>query len=157
MKSGRTRFRARPPFVMSDFKKLRVWHIAHALILNTNRIAGSITGTRYAALRNQMDRAAMSVGANIVEGRQQRSEREFARFLGYALASVSELEKHLLVARDIRAIKREDYNLLLAQLTEVRKMIHGLLTKLAQSADSSSKRPVPSPTANGGRRSAGGG
>jgi hypothetical protein len=52
---------------MSEFKKLRVWHFAHALILN-NRIASSISGTRYAALRNQMDRAAMSVGANIVEG-----------------------------------------------------------------------------------------
>lgn len=130
---------------MSDFKNLRVWHIAHALVLNTNRIAGSIRATRYAALRNQMDRAAMSVGANIVEGRQQRSEREFARFLGYALASVSELENHLLVARDIRAIKRDDYNLLVGQLTEVRKMLHGLLTRLAQSGKSSSKRPVPSP------------
>src|SRR3954468_3142331 len=106
---------------MSDFKKLRVWGIAHALVLNTNRIAGSIKGTRYAALRSQMDRAAMSVAANIVEGRQQRTEREFARFLGYALASASELENHLIVARDIRAIKRADFDLLLSQLTDVRK------------------------------------
>ena len=63
---------------------------------------------------------------------QQRTEREFARFLGYALASVSELENHLLVARDIRAITKGDYNLLVAQLTEVRKMLHGLLSKLAK-------------------------
>jgi len=142
---------------MSDFKKLRVWYIAHALILNTNRIASSISGTRYAALRNQVDRAAMSVGANIVEGRQQRSEREFARFLGYALASVSELENHLIVARDIRAITRGDYNLLVGQLTEVRKMLHGLLTRLDQSAKVTGKRPVPSPAADGDQRSAGGG
>jgi len=77
---------------MSDFKKLRVWRSAHALTINTNRVAGTIRGTRYAALRNQLERAAMSVSANIVEGRQHKSEREFARFLGYALASTSELE-----------------------------------------------------------------
>ena len=152
---------------MSDFKKLRVWAIAHALVLNTNRIAGSIQGTRYAALRSQMDRAAMSIAANIVEGRQQRSEREFARFLGYALASASELENHLIVARDIRAIKTADYDLLLSQLTEVRKMLHGLLDRLSESGKSPNKsvqapapnanRPVPSLAADGDQRSAGSG
>jgi four helix bundle protein len=125
---------------MSDFKKLRVWRSAHALTINTNRFAGTIRGTRYASLRNQMERAAMSVSANIVEGRQQRSEREFARFLGYALASTSELENHIIVAHDIRALNESDYRSLLAQLTDVRRMLHGLMAKLSQSPSS---KPLP--------------
>jgi len=154
---------------MSDFKKLRVWRSAHALTINTNRIAGAIRGTRYASLRNQMERAAMSVSANIVEGRQQRSEREFARFLGYALASTSELENHLIVAHDIRAVSETDYRSLLAQLTDVRRMLHGLMAKLTQApsvkpvpssqrkAISESQKTVPTLAANGDQRSAGGG
>ena len=118
---------------MSDFKKLRVWRKAHALTLNVHRIAASIRGVQYAPLRSQMIRAAMSVSANIVEGREQQSEREFARFLGYAIASASELEQHLIVARDVRAITDSNYSSALTQVIDVRKMLHGLRAKLSKS------------------------
>lgn len=114
-------------------------------------------GAQYAALRNQMVRAAMSVSANIVEGREQRTEREFARFLGYALGSISELEHHLIVARDLRTITDIDFSSTLAQLIDVRKMLHGLLAKLSQMTTSASKRPVSSSLADSVERSAGSG
>lgn len=136
---------AAPSFSMSDFKKLRVWRKAHALTLNAHRVAASIRGRQYAALRSQMIRAAMSVTANIVEGREQKSEREFARFLGYALASTSELEYHLIVARDFRAITNNDFTSTLGQLIDVRKMLHGLMAKLRTMQPSPSKESVPSP------------
>ena len=50
-----------------------------------------------------MIRAAMSVPANIVEGRWQISEREFCRFLRYALNSCSELEYHIVIGNRSRA------------------------------------------------------
>ena len=134
-------------FGMSDFKKLRVWRKAHALTLNVHRVAASIRGSQYAPLRSQMTRAAMSISANIVEGREQKTEREFARFLGYALASTSELEYHLIVARDVRAITNTDFTSSLAQLIDVRKMLHGLLGTLSRSKQPSPKRTVPSSSA----------
>jgi len=121
-----------PFFGMSDFKKLRVWRKAHALTLNVHRVAASIRGTRYAALRSQMIRAAMSVAANIVEGRERKTEREFAQFLGYALGSTSELEYHFLVARDLRVITAIDFSSTLQQIIDVRKMLHGLLATLSK-------------------------
>ncbi len=72
----------------------------------------------------------MSIPANIVEGRRQESEKEFARFLRIALNSGCELEYHLIVARDIEVMSDSDSDSLLAELIEVRKMIHGLLNKL---------------------------
>jgi four helix bundle protein len=92
---------------MSDFKKLLVWEKAHALT-----------------------RAAMSVPANIVEGRRQSSEKEFARFIGIALNSGFELEYHLIVAGDIGAIPKPECETLLSETIEVRKMLFGLLRKL---------------------------
>jgi four helix bundle protein len=123
---------------MGDFAKLHVWRKAHALALNVHAVAIRIRGSNYVSLRSQMIRAAMSIPANIVEGRGQKSERDFARFLGYALNSTSELEYHLVVARDIRAITLNDFSSLLSQLIEVRKMLHGLLKRIT------TPKPVPS-------------
>jgi len=76
----------------------------------------------------------MSIPANIVEGRRQDSDKEFARFLRIALNSGCELEYHLIVARDIGVMSEADSETLLRQVIEVRKMIHGLLNKLGASA-----------------------
>jgi len=118
------------PSVVSDFKKLQVWHKAHALALNAHRIATGIRRSHDVALRSQIIRAAMSIPANIVEGRRQDSEKEFARFLKIASNSGWELEYHLIVARDIGVIPDSDADALLRELIEVRKMIHGLLNRL---------------------------
>ena len=79
-----------------------------------------------------MIRAAMSIPANIVEGRSQVSEREFTRFLRYALASASELEAHLIMAKDFGVITESDYLSLLSEVVDVRKMLHGLLDRLSR-------------------------
>ncbi len=95
---------------MGDFAKLHVWRKAHALALNVHTVAIRIRGSNYVSLRS----------------------------LGYALNSSSELEYHLVVARDIRAITLGDFTSLLAQLIEVRKMLHGLLKRV------NAAKPVPS-------------
>ena len=94
---------------MADFKKLLVWQKAHALTLAINHITAGIRGPNYASLRSQMVRAAMSIPANIVEGRGQKSDKEFARFLRISLNSTSELEYHLIVAHDFGAITHRNH------------------------------------------------
>jgi four helix bundle protein len=123
---------------MGDFAKLHVWRKAHALAINVHTVAITIRGSNYISLRSQMIRAAMSIPANIVEGRSQKSERDFGRFLGYALNSSSELEYHLIVARDIKAISVSEYTSLVDQVVEVRKMLRGLIKSLSPA------EPVPS-------------
>lgn len=72
----------------------------------------------------------MSVLTNIVEGSAHASSREFARFLRYSLASVSEVEGHAQLARDLGMINEPDFVILLNRVVDVRKMLHGLLKKL---------------------------
>ena len=115
---------------MSDYRKLQVWRKAHALALNAHRVATGIRGSGYAAFRNQIVRAAFSIPANFVEGRDQKTEAGFARFLRIALGSASELEYHLKPAHDIGAITTSDYTSLSTQVVEVRMMLHGLLRRL---------------------------
>ena len=117
---------------MADFKKLRVWEKAHALMLAVYGVAKSIRKTYDISLRSQMNRAALSIPTNIVEGRRQASDPEFARFLRIALNSGFELEYHLIAARDIGAIAERDSDFLICQVIEVRKMLHGLLRRLGE-------------------------
>ncbi len=116
---------------MSDFKKLQVWQKAHALSLNVDRACKGIRSSMYASLRSQLFRAAMSISANIAEGTSQRSRKEFARFVGIALSSCSEVEHHLIVARDLQAIPESTFDSLAMQTITVRKMLYGLRKRLA--------------------------
>jgi four helix bundle protein len=129
---------------MADFKKLHVWQKAHALSLCVDRTCRRIRVAQYASLRNQLFRAAMSIPANIAEGRRQASEKEFGRFLGYALNSSSELEHHLIVARDLKVIPESEFVSLISQTITVRKMLYGLLRRLSiPKPDSTRKSRIP--------------
>ena len=84
----------------------------------------------------------MSVPANIVEGSSQESRREFSRFLRIALNSTTELEYHLLVARDLGLIGASDSEALSSRTVEVRKMLHGLQNRVL-STPRTPRKPVP--------------
>jgi len=130
---------------MSDYRKLLVWQKAHALALDAHRTAARIRGSQYAPFRSQIIRAALSVPANIVEGREQKSDAGFARFLRIALGSASELEYHLTAAHDIKAISTGDYDRLSHQVVEVRRMLHGLIRRLEAGARKQTE-PAKSPS-----------
>ena len=115
---------------VADFRKLRVWQAAQQIAIDADRVTAGMHGARSTSLRDQLMRAAMSVPTNIVEGSAHASPREFARYLGYALASVSELEGHVQLARDLNLMTEHDFTALLALIVDVRKMLHGLLKRL---------------------------
>lgn len=115
---------------MANFKKLEVWEKAHALSLFSHDVGLRIRGAMYASLKNQIVRAASSIPTNIVEGREQKTDAEFARYLRYALASTSELEYHAIAGRDIGVITSEDYIAMSAQAKTVTMMLFGLLKRL---------------------------
>ena len=133
-------WRPKPVSGVSDFKKLKVWRKGHALALNVHRVATQIRGSDNSSLRNQMLGSAMSVPTNIVEGAGQKTQREFARFLRFALNSSSELEYHLIIARDINVISVGDFKSLSHQTHEVARMLHGLLNRLASAPRKSAPR-----------------
>ncbi|MGV3707907.1 MAG: four helix bundle protein [Gemmatimonas sp.] len=115
---------------MSDYRKLLVWQRAHELNLRVAQVAPLMRGGTLASLRNQMIRAAHSIPSNIVEGRGQKSEKQFASFLRIAINSSSELEYHLQTAHDMRAVERREWLQLEKEVVEVRKMLYGLVSRL---------------------------
>ncbi|HYX68747.1 MAG TPA: four helix bundle protein [Terriglobales bacterium] len=114
---------------MKDFKELKVWVKAHELTLSIYKSTRSFPREEVYGLTSQLRRAAASIGANIAEGCGRRSDGEFHRFLQIARGSASELEYHLLLARDLHLMSESDFRAMEVKVAEVQRM----LTSLAQS------------------------
>jgi four helix bundle protein len=115
---------------MSDFRDLKVWQKAHALMLKIHGMTDRMRVSKFGALKGQMNRAAESIPANIVEGRSQESSKVQKMFLRIALNSATELEYHLIAARDLNAISSLDHSATTSEVIEVRKMLYGLIRYL---------------------------
>ena len=115
---------------MSEFKKLDVWRKGHELAVDVDKAAARLRGHKRAFLRSQLTRAASSIVSNIVEGNSESTAREYARYVRYSISSTSELEYHLIFARDTGALPAKLVEALLERLAEVRKMLYGLRSYL---------------------------
>lgn len=115
---------------MKDFQQLKVWQKAHALVVQIYDATGRFPQEERYGLSNQMRRAAVSISCNIAEGCGRRGDGEFHRFLEIAAGSASELYCQLLIARDLKFMRQENFQELSAQLEEVRRMLSSLATKV---------------------------
>ena len=85
---------------MKDFRELKVWRKAHELTLAVYQITASFPREELYGLTAQLRRAGSSIAANLAEGCGRNGDAELARFCSMAMGSASELEYHLLLARD---------------------------------------------------------
>ena len=83
-------------------------------------------------LVSQTRRAAASVPANLAEGSARGTDGDFARFARISLGSAAELEYHLLLAADLGYLDRDAYDALRGELSEIKRMLTGLITHLAK-------------------------
>ena len=74
-------------------------------------------------LTDQMRRAAVSIMANIAEGFERNSRKEYVQFLSIAKASAGELRSHLYVARDLEYLSPESFDDLYEKLDHLSRMI----------------------------------
>jgi four helix bundle protein len=115
---------------MKDFHGLKVWQKAHELTLAVYQVTASFPREELYGLTSQLRRSCSSIPANLAEGCGRSGDAEFARFCSIALGSKSELEYHLLLARDLKLIKPKDHEALSQRATELKRMLAGLLQKL---------------------------
>jgi four helix bundle protein len=115
---------------MSDFKKLIVFRKAHELTLELYRATETFPRTEVFGLTSQIKRAASSINANLAEGCARGSDRELLRFINIAIGSVSELEYHLMLARDLGFISSEVFLKAEGMRREVGSMLSGLAKKV---------------------------
>ena len=115
---------------MKDFRDLKVWEKAHALVLECYEATKPFPREEIFGLVSQIRRAAASVPANIAEGCGRRGNAELHRFLQMAMGSANELEYHLQLSKDLEYLKPETHQRMQPQVEEVKRMLASLIRKV---------------------------
>ena len=115
---------------MKDFRSLKVWHKAHQLVLAVYRETAAFPVDERFGLTSQLRRASVSIPANLAEGCGRRTDDDFARFMDYSMGSASEVEYHLLLARDLGLLPTPAHHRLHEQTTEVKRMLASLQNRI---------------------------
>ena len=115
---------------MEGFKNLKVWTKAHELTLAIYQCTRKFPKEEMYGLSSQIRRASASIGANIAEGCGRRSDPEMKRFVQIARGPASELEYHLLLAKDLQLLTVDEFKDLEAKVFEIQRMLASLSQRL---------------------------
>jgi four helix bundle protein len=108
------------------FEKLRVWQRAVDYTADIDRLTKEFPADERFILAAQIKRAADSVALNIAEGSTGQSDKEFAKFLGYAQRSGIEVVSCLYVGRKRNIVSQEDFDVLYKEAEEIIVMVQAL-------------------------------
>ncbi len=116
------------------FKDLLVWQKAHQLVLAVYHLTADFPKQETFGLTCQLQRAAVSVPANIAEGFKRRGKPDKARLLNIAQGSLEECRYYLILAEDLGYCNTEDQTIV---LEEVSRFLEAYIQRIVASSASS--------------------
>jgi len=110
--------------MIRGFEDLDVWQEAMKLAASVYAV---LRECRDFGLRDQMQRAAVSIASNIAEGFERRSNREFMQFLYVAQGSCAEMRTQLYLSMEIKLIPEQQCHSLIEQTRKISAMLYKLI------------------------------
>src|ERR1022692_2277346 len=102
-----------------SFEELEVWKRGCRLAVEVSR---SLAESRSYFLRDQMQRAALSIPSNIAEGSERDSKQDYMRFLRIAKGSAAELRTQCYIAAKLEVLRKTEANRFTAECKEIASM-----------------------------------
>ena len=111
---------------ITKFEDLIAWQESRKLVKMIYRLTINGPFSKDFGLRDQIQRASVSVMTNIAEGFDCESTAEFARFLGIARRSAVEVQSLLYAALDVEHINQDDFKTFYEQAQKCKALVGGL-------------------------------
>lgn len=108
------------------FEDLIAWQKARELCRQVYELTAKENFSRDFALKDQVRRAAISIGSNIAEGFERNNPKEFHQFLSIAKSSCAELRSQLYTAFDVGHLSQEEFERVYALSSETGRILGGL-------------------------------
>ncbi len=108
------------------FSELIAWQLSEALRAELVAVSDRANAAREYRFRDQLRASARSAPSNIAEGFGRYGHGDFARFCDIAIASLTETDNHLKVARHEGYVTASDYKALLFLIRRARRATLGL-------------------------------
>lgn len=116
-----------------NFRDYPVWQEAVEYATFVYEVTSKMPWFEKKGLCDQLQRAVVSIGANIAEGAARSSNADFAHFLDFALGSAFEVETQLLIAKNVGYLDDIQYNEMINKLMSIERQLNGLLTSVRKS------------------------
>ena len=116
--------------LVKSYRDLLVWQKAVDLVTDCYGLTKQLPKTEIYGLTAQIQRAAVSIPANIAEGHGREHLGDYLHHLSIANGSLMELETHILISERLAYLGTTDVERLLRQSGEVSRMLAGLTKKL---------------------------
>jgi four helix bundle protein len=128
--AGLPTFGSRQPNVTASYRDLRVWQLAMELVSAVYDKTRDFPREEIYGLTSQMRRSAVSVPSNIAEGKGRSTDRDRSLFFCHARGSLLELETQILIAQDLKYLVPLVAEKLIAQSTQLGRMLNALIQSL---------------------------
>ena len=115
---------------MKNSKELEVWQRGVDLAVQVYQITRTFPAEEKFGLISQIQRAAVSITANIAEGWGRGSTKEYIQFLRIARASLMELETHLILASRLGYVRGDQLQPFQQEVETLGKRINSLIQSL---------------------------
>jgi four helix bundle protein len=115
---------------MHDFKKLKVWQDAIEISIEIYQITDLFPNKEIYGLCSQLNRASVSISANIAEGAGRNSQKDFNHFLSISLGSSYEIETLIIIATRLGYISKAVSDGICKKIDILQKMIYKLQNSL---------------------------
>lgn len=112
---------------MKGFRKLIVWQEAHCLTKMIYKITISFPQSELYGITKQLKNASSSIGAQIAEGSQMRTQPHRKLYYERAYSSAAEVDNFLELALDLNFLKKEQYEKLLNQVNKVSYLLQQII------------------------------
>lgn len=112
------------------FEDIEAWQLGRELTRRVYEATRSGAFSRDFGLRDQIQRAVVSITSNVAEGFERDSEREFVRFLRIAKGSAGEVRSQLYAALDLGYLDRDTFDDLYALATRTSRKLGALIRYL---------------------------
>ena len=113
-----------------SYRDLEVWQKAMDIVVDCYQITKRFPKSETYGLASQLQRAAVSIPANIAEGRERQHTKEFLQHLSIAYGSLAELETIVQIAERLNYLDVNQLNQMLDRTAEVGRMLNGLRRSL---------------------------
>lgn len=114
------------------YKDLQVWQNSLDLVVQAYQISRLLPDDERFGLISQIQRAAVSIPANIAEGHGRHHSGDFLRFLYIVNGSLRELETHLELAERLGYLSAEQLSMAYNLTVEVGRKLSGLINSLKE-------------------------
>jgi len=110
-----------------DYKSLNVWKESRKLVKMIYELTAKFPDNEKFGLTAQMRRCSVSIPSNIAEGIGRNSSKEAKQFFYIAKGSIYELETQLYLSEDLGFASSVQFEAIITQLIEVRKLVIGYI------------------------------